>query len=124
MENFLRIGRRNGFGGRRRRAIIKEDIVIVMDSSGSIGNCEFTKGKKALKHMLNLASTNSQYNSKYAAVTYSSGVTVDFKFSPASSASSNIMQATYSGGGTNTADGLAEAMTLFDDASSGKLSDQ
>ena len=101
-----------------------EDIVIVMDSSGSIGNCEFTKGKKALKLMIQEAGKNSKFDSKYAAVTYSSNVTVNFNFSSTSEASSKIMEASYYGDGTNTADGLAEAMTLFDDPSSGNLSDQ
>ena len=121
MENFLHIGRPNGFVDRRRRAVNRfEDIVIVMDGSWSIGNCEFEKGKKALKNMLRFAGSSSGYDSKYAVVTFSTNATVNFNFLSYSAASEGITQLSYPGGFTNTNYGLAEAKKLFDNPSSGK----
>ena len=105
--------------GRRKRQISYEDIVVVLDGSGSIGSCEFGKGKKALKHMMKMAKENPMVDTKYAAVPYSSNAVVKFKFLPYSTAASRIMQIRYVGGGTNTQDGLAEAKRLFEDPSSG-----
>ncbi|XP_068743194.1 vitrin-like [Montipora capricornis] len=122
MENFLHIGRPNGFVDRRRRAVnrFSEDIVIVMDGSWSIGNCEFEKGKKALKDMLSLAGSHSRLDSKYAVVTFSTNATVNFNFLSYSAASEGITQLSYPGGFTNTNSGLAEAKKLFDNPSSGR----
>ncbi|XP_068745207.1 collagen alpha-1(XIV) chain-like [Montipora capricornis] len=122
MQNFLHIGRPNGFVDRRRRAVNRffEDIVIVMDGSWSIGNCEFEKGKKALKYMLRLAGSSSGYDSKYAVVTFSTNATVNFKFLSYSAVSERITQLSYPGGFTNTNSGLAEAKKLFDNPSSGR----
>ena len=96
-----------------------EEVIIVMDASGSIGSCEFEKGKKALKYMLKFISSQYLENDKYAAVTFSSSTTVNFKFLNSSSASEKIMQIGYSGGGTNTREALDTAKRLFDDASAG-----
>ena len=89
-----------------------------MDGSGSIPQCEFEKGKKALKHMMGLAS-ESRSDAKYAAVTFDTSAIVNFKFLPYSTAANEIMKISYPGGGTNTQAGLAEAKNLFDDSSSG-----
>ncbi|KAL9984352.1 hypothetical protein ACROYT_G006636 [Oculina patagonica] len=102
-----------------KRSTIIEDIVIVMDGSGSVGSCEFTKGKEALKHMMKTLH-NPSHNTKYAAVTFASWVTVNFKFLPYSSAASKITSIAYPSGMTNTQAGLAEAKKLFDDAGSGR----
>ena len=56
---------------------------------------------------------------KYAAVTFSSSATVNFKFLPYCSAANEIKQIPYPGGWTNTQDGLTEAKKLFDDPASG-----
>ena len=103
-----------------KRQTYTEDIVIVMDGSGSIGFCEFKKGKEALKHMMKTAN-NPLYETKYAAVTFSSTATVNFKFLPHSTAASEITKITYPGGNTNTQAGLVEAKKLFEDPSSGTL---
>ena len=120
MTNFLHIYpiRPVPFTRREQRLYI-EDIVIVMDGSSSIASCEFGKGKKALQHMMRLAEKGRLHDTKYAAVTFATSATVNFKFLPYSSAANKITQITYPGGGTNTQAGLTEAKRLFDDPSSG-----
>ena len=113
LTNFL------GYLQITKRQTVIEDIVIVMDGSGSIGSCEFKKGKEALKHMMKTL-RNPTHDSKYAAVTYSTVANVNFKFLPYSSAASKITTISYPGGGTNTQEALAEAKKLFDDPNSGK----
>ena len=93
--------------------------MVVLDGSGSIGRCEFGKGKKALKHMMKLAENTRNVDTKYAAVSYSNDAVVDFTFLPYSTAANDTKQIRYVGGSTNTQDGLAEAKTLFEDCSSG-----
>ena len=105
--------------GRRKRSTRIEDIVVVLDGSGSIGRCEFGKGKKALKQVMKLAEKNPTVDTKYAAVSYSNDAVVDFTFLPYSTAANDIMQIRYVGGGTNTQDGLEKAKRLFEDPSSG-----
>ena len=115
MDSFL------GYSAIRKRSTVTEDIVIVLDGSGSIGSCEFKKAKEALKHMMKTAH-NPSYDTKYAAVTFGGSATVNFKFLPYSSAASQITTISYPGAGwTNTQAGLAEAKKLFDDANSGIL---
>ena len=101
---------------RRCSCVHAEDVVIVMDASGSIGSCEFEKGKKALKYMLKLINSKYLENGKYAAVTFSSSTTVNFH----PSASEKITQFSYPGGGNNTQAALDTAKRLFDDTSAGK----
>ena len=118
MNNFLHI--RPGVSGRRKRTSpILEDIVVVLDGSGSIGPCEFKKGKKALKHMMDVAKYDATYDPKYAAVTFATSATINFKFLPYATAANRIMAIYYPWGGTNTQAGLVEAKRLFDDPSSG-----
>lgn len=96
-----------------------EEVVIVMDASGSIGSCEFEKGKKALKYMLKLINSGDLESGKYAAVTFSTSTTVNFKFLSSSSASEKIMQLSYASGSTNTQAALDTAKRLFFDTSAG-----
>ena len=103
-----------------KRSAYTEDAVIVLDGSGSVGFCEFKKGKEALKHMMTTAH-NPLYGTKYAAVTFSYTATVNFRFLPYSKATSEITKIPYLGGSTNTQAGLAEAKKLFEDPSSGTL---
>ena len=95
-------------------------MVIVMDGSGSVDSCQFEKGKKALQHMVELASLSRRVV-KFAAVTFASSATVNFNFLPYSSAANEISQIPYPGGGTNTQAGLTEAKKLFDVPSSGTV---
>ncbi len=64
---------------------------------------------------------NPSYDTKYAAVTFGSSATVNFKFLPYSSAASEITKISYpiASCGTNIQAGLAEAKQLFDDPLSG-----
>ena len=93
--------------------------MVVLDGSWSIGRCEFGEGKKALKHMMKMAKENSNVDTKYAAVSYSSIAVVDFEFLPYRTAADEIMEIRYVGGSTNTQDGLEKAKRLFEDPSSG-----
>ena len=102
-----------------KRQFGAEDIVVVMDGSGSIGRCEFDKGKIALSNMMGLASANVGISTKYAAVTFANSAKVEFKFKPYARASNKIKDIRYPDGSTNTQAGLTEAKKLFDDPSLG-----
>ena len=117
MTNFLGMGNMMS-PGRRKRSSRHEDVVAVIDGSGSIHLCEFNKGKEALRNLMGKM-RKSGYETKYAAVTFSTSARVNFKFLPSSSAANEIMKIPYPGGSTNTQAGLAEAKKLFDDPSSG-----
>ena len=104
---------------KRQTAIV--DTVIVLDGSGSIPRCDFSTAKEALKHLMDTLHKPG-YDSKYAAVTFSTTATVNFKFLPYSSAASQITTISYPGESTNTQAGLREAKNLFDDPYSGKSS--
>ena len=104
---------------RTKRQIITEDIVILIDGSGSVSSCEFNKGKEAVKRVIMSTLHISGYDVKYAAITFGSTASVNFKFLPNSMAASEITKISYPGGGTNTEAGLAEAKKLFDDPHSG-----
>ena len=93
--------------------------MVVLDRSGSIGRCEFGKGKKALKNLMKMANENPNVDTKYAAVSYSNNAVVNFNFFRYSTAARRIMQIPYVGGGSNTQDGLEKAKRLFEDPSSG-----
>lgn len=99
---------------RTKRQAYTDDIVVVIDGSGSIGSCEFDKGKKALKLMIEQA-----IGAKVAAVTFSSSAKVNFNFLPHNSAAKEIIKISYPGGSTNTQAGLAKAKNVFDNPSSG-----
>ena len=119
MSSFLGIG--SHWSGISKRSFRNEDVVVVIDGSESIGSCEFDKGKKALVNMMGKMEKPG-YDTRYAAVTFSSSSKVNFKFTPSRTAASKIMNIPYPGEGTNTQAGLAEAKRLlFDDLSSGTI---
>ena len=120
MTKFLGLGLRRGNIDIlvSKRQFGAEDIVVVMDGSGSIGRCEFGKGKIALSNMMELASA-SGISTNYAAVTFANSAKVEFKFKPYTEAGNKIKDIQYPSGGTNTQAGLTEAKKLFDDPSSG-----
>ena len=105
---------------RVRVRALKEDIVVVMDGSGSIGSCEFNKGRIALSNMMELASASPNINTKYAAVTFANYVMVNFKFLPYHNAANKIKSIPYPRGLTNTQAGLRVAKRLFENPLSGK----
>ena len=103
-----------------KRQTSKEDIIAVLDGSSSIGHCEFEKGKTALRYLMGSAKESKPaFDTQYAAVTFASSATVNFKFLKYAAAAANIMMIRYPGGGTNTQAGLNEALKLFKDAGSG-----
>ena len=103
-----------------RRIYRAEDIVTLLDGSGSIGSCEFEKGKTALRYLMRSAKvSNPRIDTQYAAVTFASSATVNFKFLKYAAAAANIMRIRYPGGWTNTQAGLNEALKLFRNTGSG-----
>ena len=83
-----------------------------MDASGSIGSCEFGKGRKAMATMMKTC-TEKGASCRFAGVTYSSFATRSFDFSPITKASQEIRAIPYYGAGTNTKAGLQEAERIF-----------
>ena len=114
MTNFLFINPTNKRVKRQASTLI--DNVIVMDGSGSVGNCKFKRGKAAIKNMMksaNAVAVKEKFDEKYAAVTFSSSARVNFKFLPYSTAEQKLSMIQFPNGLTNTQAGLAEAMKLF-----------
>lgn len=103
---------------KRQISPVTEDIVIVMDGSMSIGDCEFKRGKEALENMIK-EMRDPKHDPQYAAVTFSDTANINFKFLPSSLASREITTISYPDAWTNTQAGLAKAKELFDDPSSG-----
>ena len=118
MTNFLGFSQTAGITKRQSPAIV--DTVLILDGSGSVPRCDFSKAKEALKHMMSTL-RNPAYDSKFAAVTFSSSATVSFQFLPNLSAANRITTIPYPGGMTNTQEALLEAKGLFDDPNSGTL---
>ena len=115
MTNFLFI---NPTNTRRKRQAVTQliDNVIVMDGSWSVGDCEFKRGKVAIKNLMksaNAIAVKAGYDEKYAAVTFSTSASVNFKFLPYSTAVQRLSMIDFPSGSTNTQAGLAEAMSLF-----------
>ena len=115
MNNFLFTNPTNT--RRKRQAVtLRIDNVIVMDGSGSVGDCEFKRGKVAIKNLMksaNAIAVEKRYDQKYAAVTFSTSASVNFKFLPYSTAVQRLSMIDFPSGSTNTQAGLAEAMNLF-----------
>ncbi|XP_073228234.1 collagen alpha-1(VI) chain-like [Porites lutea] len=115
MTNFLFINPTNKRSKRQADTLLI-DNVIVMDGSGSVGNCEFQRGKAAIKNMMksaNAVAVKNKDDVKYAAVTFSTSARVNFKFLPYSTAEQKLSMIQFPSGSTNTQAGLAEAMKLF-----------
>ena len=115
MTNFLFI---NPTNTRRKRQEFTQliDNVIVMDGSTSVGDCEFRRGKVAIKNLMksaNAIAVEAGYDEKYAAVTFSTSASVNFKFLPYSTAVQRLSMIDFPSGSTNTQAGLAEARNLF-----------
>ena len=116
MTNFLGFWQTADITKQQSAPIV--DTVLILDGSGSVPPCDFSKAKEALKHMMTTL-RNPKYDSKFAAVTFSSSATVSFQFLPYSSAANRITTIPYPGGATNTQEALSEAKRLFDDPNSG-----
>ncbi|XP_066018098.1 von Willebrand factor A domain-containing protein 1-like [Pocillopora verrucosa] len=98
---------------------IQEDIVVILDRSESIEKCNYERAKQALKTALDIASEIG-YDNRYAAVTFATGATTDFKFVANPVAGIKIKNLPYLPGSTNTQAALKEAKRIFEDPSSGK----
>lgn len=116
ITSFLRIPQAN-------TSSVIENIVVVMDGSGSIRSSEFEKGKRALKNMMGIANFTAS-DARYAAVTFSDSAMINFLFLPHAIAASEITKIPRPGGLTNTYIGLAVAKKLFESLSSGTSSRQ
>ena len=106
ITNILRI-RPGGKG-----TVDLEDVVIVMDGSGSIGKCEFDNGKKAMQTLMEFE--QPEIDAKYGMVTFGYIARIDFDFSPQLKAAKKVGVVTFPrAGSTNTQAGLAQALNLF-----------
>jgi len=115
LTNFLFINPTNT-RDKRQASTLLIDNVIVMDGSGSVGNCEFQRGKAAIKNIMksaNAVAVRDKFDEKYAAVTFASSAKVNFKFLPYSTADQRVTMVQFPNGLTNTQAGLAEARKLF-----------
>ncbi|XP_046862315.1 collagen alpha-1(XIV) chain-like [Xenia sp. Carnegie-2017] len=101
-----------------KRRIHLQDTAVVMDSSGSIGDCEYKKGKQAMKNLMNIT-LPPKYDGYWAGVQYSNDARIMFNFFPASKAATKSDLFFFENGWTNTAGGLAKAKDLFDDPTKG-----
>ena len=97
---------------------IQEDIVVILDRSESIEKCNYERAKQALKTVLDIASEIG-YDDRYAAVTFATDATTDFKFVANPVAGIKIKNLPYRPGSTNTQAALKEAKRIFEDPSSG-----
>ena len=104
--------------GRSKRQVIQEDIVVILDRSESIEKCNYERAKQALKTVLDIASEIG-YDDRYAAVTFATDATTDFKFVVNPVAGIKIKNLPYRPGSTNTQAALKEAKRIFEDPSSG-----
>ena len=105
-----------------KRSLPEEDIVIVMDGSGSVGECEFKEGRKALNQAIEMCEGEKngvKYSCRHAAITYSYHANRNFKFLPPAQASQKFSSISYPSGGTNTQAALAEAYKLFTESDTG-----
>ena len=116
MTNFLFINPTNTRRKREQFTLVI-DNVIVMDGSGSVGDCEFKRGKVAIKNLMKSANKEAlkrRYDEKYAAVTFSNSAREDFKFFPYDTEKTKLTNEVHlPSGSTNTQAGLAKAMNLF-----------
>ena len=123
LTNFLFINSTNT-RGKRQASTLLIDNVILMDGSGSVGVCEFKRGKAAIKNMMksaNAVAVKNKYDEKYAAVTFSTSAKVNFKFLPYSTAEQKLSMIQFPSGLSNTQAGLAEAMKLFVESLTGSF---
>ncbi|XP_028394746.1 integrin alpha-D-like [Dendronephthya gigantea] len=99
-----------------KRSLVLEDIVFIMDGSGSVPKCEFYEGLKAFAQAIEMCEKpkdGNTYNCRHAAVTFSTQARVDFQFLPSAEARQKIRLIPYPDGSTNTQAGLAKAENLF-----------
>ncbi len=112
MDNFI------GYqpGGIGKRQLVKEDVISIMDESGSVGKCQFDYGRAALIAAIKVCEEEVKLgisDCQNAAITFATTAAVDFEFLSPTQAIQKMKLISYSGGGTNTQAALTEAMQLF-----------
>lgn len=100
-----------GLRPRAKRGLHLEDLVFVLDGSESIGKCNFANAKTALQNLLEYKQPG--VDTKYAMVTFATGVRKDFGFLGPLEAKRKISSITFPDGETNTQAGLAMAFDIF-----------
>ena len=112
LDNFFNYNSRVG-----KRGIGEEDIVLVMDGSGSVRSCQFNYGRDALAASIKSCRVkeleSNGPNCRTAAVTFSDHAYVNFNFLPADQAERRVKLISYPNGATNTQAGLAKAENLI-----------
>ena len=113
LDNF--VGYHSGGRGKRSKTQkIHEDIVVVLDASGSIGSCEFREGKKAMAEMMKMCPEKGpKYSCLFSAVNYSKSATEVFRSLPFTQATAIMNGIHYSGRSTNTAAALQAAENIL-----------
>lgn len=92
-----------------------EDVLIIIDSSKSVPEANFTQGMHALKSLV----TKFRPNTKFAAILFSTNAKVMFKFVSPQKAMENLDRIRYNSGFTNTQAALRKAGKLLTSKRSG-----
>ncbi|XP_032240316.1 uncharacterized protein LOC116619544 isoform X2 [Nematostella vectensis] len=85
------------------------DVLIIIDSSKSVPERNFTQGLRALQELVFRFPTDTNF----AAITYSTDAQVNFQFVSATKALDQLIQIQYNAGFTNTQAALRKARKMF-----------
>lgn len=88
---------------------LDDDVVFIIDDSGSIPLDQFNKGLSALTYFIE----GSSPGSKFAAIKYSGKATLLFNFVSLNEAKKKLKNVPHAGGSTNTQEALKMARDLF-----------
>ncbi|XP_031559328.1 collagen alpha-1(XII) chain-like [Actinia tenebrosa] len=99
----------------KRSAPRPDDVLIVIDSSKSIPESNFTRCLYALQGMIE----RFKPDARFASILFSTKAEVMFKFLPAKKAMEKLLTIRYNGGFTNTQDALKKSGRLFVSRTSG-----
>lgn len=99
----------------KRSAPKPDDVLIVIDSSKSVPESNFTQGLYALQGMVK----RFKPDARFASILFSTKAEVMFKFLPAKKAIKKLVEIHYNGGYTNTQDALKKSGKLFVSRNSG-----
>ncbi|KAK3753261.1 hypothetical protein QZH41_004475 [Actinostola sp. cb2023] len=92
-----------------------EDVLMVIDSSMSVPEANFTQGLEALKRLV----TRFRPSTNFAAILFSTKAEVMFPFVSPQKAMKNLVDIRYNGGYTNTQAALRKSGKLFSDKKAG-----
>lgn len=111
LDNFIRY--QPGVG---KRQIKMEDVVLIMDGSGSVSSCQFDYGRDGLIASMKVCEEEEKKgisSCRSAAITFGSSANVKFNFLSSAQAIEKMKSIPYPGGSTNTQAALAEAEQLL-----------